>query len=136
MGGEQIHTTNGLGMDIENVGHVIYHTPHRNIFLNNVLHVLHTKKILVSVHKLAHDNNVCLEFHPNLFFIKDRATRRTLLEGTCKGGLYPLPAAALTNKQVVDASGGSSLPMETWHHRLEQVINRNKLSCSFESKIG
>jgi hypothetical protein len=32
MGGEQIHTANSSGMDIENVGHVIYHTPHRIFF--------------------------------------------------------------------------------------------------------
>jgi histone deacetylase 1/2 len=140
-GGEQIHTANGSGMDIAHVGRVICHTPERKLFLNNVLHVT---KNLVSVHKLASDNNAYLEFHPNLFFIKDQTTKKTLLEGTCKGGLYPLPAAALKNKQVLSASTGAHPSLERWHHRLghpafnivQQVINKNKLSCSNEFRIG
>ena len=70
-GGEQIHTANGSGMDIAHVGRVICHTPERNLLLNNVLHVPSTTKNLVSVHKLASDNNAYFEFHPHLFFIKD-----------------------------------------------------------------
>jgi hypothetical protein len=33
-----------------------------------VLHVPSAAKNLVSVHKLAADNNAYLEFHPNFFF--------------------------------------------------------------------
>jgi histone deacetylase 1/2 len=143
-GGEQIHTASGSGMDIAHVGRVICHTPERNLFLNNVLHVPSAKKNLVSVHKLAYDNNAYLEFHPHLFLIKDKATRRTLLEGPCRGGLYPLPSAALKNKQALSASSDSQPSLERWHHRLghlsfhlvQQIINRNKLPCSSESRIG
>jgi histone deacetylase 1/2 len=90
-GGEQIQTANGLGMDIAHVGRLICHTPQHNLFLNNVLHVPSTKKNLVLVHKLALDNNAFIEFHPNLFFIKDQTTRRTLMEGTCKSGRWERP---------------------------------------------
>jgi hypothetical protein len=143
-GGEQIHTANGSGMDIKHIGRVICHTPERKLFLNNVLHVPSTAKNLVSVHKLALDNLAYFEFHPNRFFIKDQTTKRTLLEGTCRGGLYPLPAAALKNKQALSASGGAHPSLERWHHRLGhpsfnivlQVINKNKLSCSTESRSG
>jgi hypothetical protein len=31
-----------------------------------------------------------LEFHPNFFLIKDKATRKILHQGRCEGGLYPL----------------------------------------------
>jgi histone deacetylase 1/2 len=143
-GGEQIHMANGSGMDITHVGRVICHTPERNLFLNNVLYVPSTTKNLVSVHRLASDNNAYFEFHPNHFLIKDQTTKRTLLEGTCKGGLYPLPVAALRNKQVLSVSSGAHPSLERWHHRLghpsfhivQQVINKNKLSCSSESKVG
>jgi histone deacetylase 1/2 len=142
-GGEQIHTANGSGMDITHIGRVICHTPERKLFLNNVLHVPSATKNLVSVHKLASDNNAYLEFHSNRFLIKDQTTKKTLLEGTCKGGLYPLPAAALKNKQVLSASSSAHPSLERWHHRLghpsfnivQQVVNKNKLSCSTESKI-
>jgi len=32
-----------------------------------------------------------VEFHPNCFFVKDRATKELLLTGRCKNGLYTLP---------------------------------------------
>jgi hypothetical protein len=51
------------------------------------------KKNLVSVHRLAKDNNVFLKFHPNFFLIKDQDTRSTILKGRCHKGLYPLPVA-------------------------------------------
>jgi histone deacetylase 1/2 len=66
-GGEQIHTTNGSGMDITHIGRVICHTLERKLFLNNVLHVPSATKNHVSVHKLASDNNAYLEFHPIVF---------------------------------------------------------------------
>jgi hypothetical protein len=131
-------------MDIKHIGRVICHTLERKLFLNNVLHVPSTAKNLVSVHKLASDNHAHFEFHRNHFFIKDQTTKKTLLEGKCRGGLYPLPAAALKNKQALNASGGAHPSLERWHHRLghpsfnivQQVINKNKLSCSTESRSG
>lgn len=95
--GEQIHTTNSAGMNIEHIGHVICHTPERNLILDNVLHVQSAKKNLIFVHCLASNNNAFLEFHPNFFLIKDRVMKKTLLEETCRRGLYPLPAAALAH---------------------------------------
>jgi hypothetical protein len=88
---DQIRTTSGACMKIHHIGHAVVSTPNRNLHLNHVLHVPNSKKNLVSVHRLATDNNAFLEFHLNFFLIKDQATRRTLLEGKCKGGLYPLP---------------------------------------------
>ena len=118
-GGEQVHTASGSGMNIAHVGRVICHTPERNLMLNNVLHVPKATKNLVSVHKLASDNSAYFEFHPNSFCIKDKATKTILLEGRCRGGLYPLPAGALKNKQALSASPSGAHPsVERWHHRL------------------
>ena len=91
-GNDQIRTANGAGMNINHIGHAIVHTPSHPLHLNNVLHVPKAKKNLVSVHHLATDNRAFLEFHPNFFLIKDQLTKKTILEGKCKGGLYPLPA--------------------------------------------
>jgi hypothetical protein len=68
---EQVHATNGAGMEIGHVGHSILHSPHSQIHLNNILHVLKSTKNLVSVNRLARDNNAFLEFHPNHFLIKE-----------------------------------------------------------------
>jgi hypothetical protein len=55
-------------MPIEHIDQTTFHTPDRNLNLVNLLHVPFTKKNIVSVHKLASDNNVFLEFHP-IFFL-------------------------------------------------------------------
>jgi hypothetical protein len=66
-GSDQVHTANGTGMQISNVGHTIVHTPTNSLFLNKILHVPNATKSLASVHKLAKDNNAYLEFHPDFF---------------------------------------------------------------------
>jgi hypothetical protein len=92
-GDEQIHTANGAGMSISNVGEAIVSTQNHDLKLKQILHVPHAKKSLISVHRFTSDNNVLLKFHPYFFLIKDRATRRLLLKGRCHKGLYPLPAS-------------------------------------------
>jgi len=83
-GNDKIRTANGAGMNINHIGNAIVRTPHRDLHLNNVLHVPQAKKNLVSVHRLTKDNKAFLEFHPNFFLIKDQVTRKTLLEGRCR----------------------------------------------------
>lgn len=127
-GGDQLHTASGSGMEINQIGHTIVHTLHKNLSLNNVLYVPDSSKNLVSVHRLTSDNNVFLEFHPNHFFVKDLATRKTLLQGRCERGLYPLPAAS--NKS---AYGIDKLSSTRWHSRLghpSEVVIRQALGRS------
>jgi hypothetical protein len=79
-GRDQVHTANGSGMKISNIGHATLHSPNRNLYLKNVLHVPSAHKNPVSVHRIASDNNVSLEFHPNFFLIKDRQRRQLFIE--------------------------------------------------------
>ena len=60
MGGDQVHAANGTGMRIEHIGHSILHSPSSNLHLNNILHVPTASKNLVSVNRLARDNNAFL----------------------------------------------------------------------------
>jgi hypothetical protein len=90
-GSDQIHTVNGAGMEISHVGSSIIPTSTRNLILKNVLHVPTVTKNLISVHKFTLDNDMFIEFHPFYFLIKDHKTRKVLLPGPCRGGLYPLP---------------------------------------------
>jgi hypothetical protein len=90
-GTDQIHTTNGSGVDITHIGNSIIPTTAQPLTLNHVLHVPSAHKNLISVHRFTLDNDIFIEFHPFFFLIKDRRTRKVLLRGLCKGGLYPLP---------------------------------------------
>jgi hypothetical protein len=100
-------------MNITHIGHSVVKNPIHNLILKNVLYAPDAKKNLVSVHKLASDNSAFLEYHPNYFVIKDRATRKLLLRGRCHNGLYPLPLKFL--KLVFGAFKPS---LERWHIRL------------------
>ena len=109
-GNEQVHAAS---MGICHVGHSFLQSPYSQIHLKNILHVPQTNKSLVSVHRLARDNNAFLEFHPNHFFLKEQGTKRTLLQGRSEGGPYPLKVP--TNKQALGAIKPSS---SLWHARL------------------
>jgi hypothetical protein len=69
-GGKQVHVAGGTGKGIANVGHSVLYSPSRNLHLKNILHVPQAHMNLCSVNRLAKDNNVFLEFHPNHFFDK------------------------------------------------------------------
>ena len=77
-GHDQVHNADGSGMEISNIGHSIIRSPHRDIHLNNILHCPTSSKNLLSVHRIALDNHVFLEFHPFFFLIKDQVTKQIL----------------------------------------------------------
>ena len=101
-GGETVQVGNGAGLQIKHIGSCSINTATRPLALQNVLHVPDISKHLLSVHKLSRDNNVFFEFHPFHFLIKDRTTRRKLLEGRCESGLYPIkPSDVESLKQAL-----------------------------------
>jgi len=134
-GRDQVHTTSGSGMSICNIGHTTLHTPSRGLHLKNILHVPSANKNLVSVHKLARDNNAFLEFHPNFFLIKDQATKAILHKGRCRGGLYPLALSRPEVELRKEAFGVTKPSLSRWHSRLghpafsivDQILSDNNL---------
>ena len=110
----------------------------------NILHVPHANKSLASVHRLTSDNNALIEFHPDLFLIKDLDTRKIIHQGKCRGGLYPLAlqsSGVESRKQVFGAIKPST---SRWHSRLghpsfsivDCVIKNNKLSCNDDENLN
>jgi histone deacetylase 1/2 len=87
----QIHTASGASMKIHQIGQSTLYTPDRNLLLHKVLYA--PEAHLISVHRFTNDNNTFLEFHPNFFLVKDQETKRVLLRGRCKGGLYPFESS-------------------------------------------
>jgi histone deacetylase 1/2 len=139
-GHEQVHTASGSGMNIHHVGSSVLHSPNSStIHLKRILHVPSAQKSLVSVNRLTRDNDVYLEFHPDYFSIKDRDTRRTVLEGKCERGLYPL--RVIENKQALSIT---KAPTSLWHSRLghpaapvvQRVLSHNQISFVKESNKG
>lgn len=60
--------------------------------MKNILHVPKITKNLLSIAKLTHDNNVIMEFHLFSVFVKDKAMRKVLIQGTLKDRLYRVSA--------------------------------------------
>jgi hypothetical protein len=82
-------------MMIKHIDQSTLSTPSLHILLKHVLHVPQATHNLASIHHLTSDNDVFLEFHPKNFLIKHQHTRRTLLHGRCRNGLYPIPSLEL-----------------------------------------
>lgn len=58
-------------MKIHHIGHSVLHSPTRNIDLKNILHVPNASMNLLSVNRIARDNNAFFEFRPNHFFVRN-----------------------------------------------------------------
>ena len=84
-GGDQVHTANGSGMEIDQIDRSFVRTLNKDLVLNNVLYVPQASKNLVSVHRLACDNDAFFEFHPSYLLIKDQTTKKVLHRGRCEG---------------------------------------------------
>jgi hypothetical protein len=109
--GDQVQVANGAGLSISHIGHSSITGSVRPLHLNHILYAPKINKHLISVRKLAIDNDAFVEFHPYYFFVKDRAMRTLLLKGRCRNGLYILP-----NKKHALLS--ARLPQELWHRCL------------------
>jgi hypothetical protein len=103
-GGDQIHAANGAGMEITHVGKSILTSLSRPFHLTDVLHVPRDYKQLISIHCFNLDNNTFIELHLFFFMIKDRATRKVLLRGPCRGGLNPLPPLSPPTQKLLLAT--------------------------------
>jgi len=92
-GDDKVVVGNGKALPISNIGCSNLYThqqPVSVISLPNVLHVPSMKKNLLSVSQLTRDHNVIAEFHATSCLIKDKDSRKVLLQGSLKDGLYRL----------------------------------------------
>lgn len=105
-GKDEVQVANKAGLHISHIGHSIISDLDHSLALKNILHVPNINKHILSAHKLVYDNNAFIEFHDDAFFIKDKATKKTLLFGRSKGGLYPVSFGRSTSTTPHHASSG------------------------------
>lgn len=74
-GNELVTAGNGNTLQIASIGNTILTNGKYSLNLNNILHVPDIAKNLVSVSKLAKDNNAFIEFHDNYCLVKDKGSR-------------------------------------------------------------
>lgn len=126
-GGEQIFLANGKSMPICNIGNasVQQFSFTKPLLLNHLLHVPTVSKNLLSVSKFAHDNHVYFEFHPHSCYVKCQVTKKVLLRGILKDGLYYFPNLKLlsnsTPPQALLSTRSTTCSSDSyvlWHCRL------------------
>jgi hypothetical protein len=109
---------------------------------NSTISFMYHKPLnLALIHRITSDNDVFFELHPNYFFVKDRESRRTLLQGRSKGGLYPLLRDSTTPSLVNQTLSANKASKLRWHALLGHpstsivrfVLNKNSLPSSSES---
>ena len=143
-GSDQITVGDGNTLPIHHTGNGLLPTPHFSFRLKNVLHTPSISSNLVSVHKLAKDNNCSITFDDSTFVIQDKVSKQVLHQGSNINGLYhfnPSLSAAAISPPMLHAhlsSSHATVPVSTsvWHNRLghPSVIKLNHLlpylSCS------
>ena len=87
-GSEKLIIGNGQGLCISNIGSSHYNFSNGNISLNKILHVPQITKNLLSIARITSDNNAIVEFISHCVFVKDKDSKRVLLRGVLKDGLY------------------------------------------------
>uniref|UniRef100_A0A2N9H307 Uncharacterized protein n=1 Tax=Fagus sylvatica TaxID=28930 RepID=A0A2N9H307_FAGSY len=127
-GSDHIRVGNGTRLPIKHIGTTQISTPTTTFRLNNVLHVPDISNNLLSVHKFTNDTRTLMEFHPSLFRVKDLATRRLLLQGPSKHGLYPFPPLSKGHSSPC-ALLGERTSFNTWHSRLGYNIRHKGYKC-------
>nr|KYP66597.1 Retrovirus-related Pol polyprotein from transposon TNT 1-94 [Cajanus cajan] len=131
VGTEKVVVGNGNCLPIHNIGTSKLKNPSNNIAftLNKLLHVPDITKNLLSVAQFAKENSCFFEFHSTDCFVKSQGSRKILLQGKLKNGLY-----AFENLQIVHPNNDfpvsalyssttcNSLPI--WHSRLGHCANK------------
>lgn len=96
---------NGDKLSITCVGKSVLTDGCHVLNLENVLCVPEIAKNLVSMSKLAQDNNVFIEFHGHFCLVKDKTSGRIMLRGVLKDGLYQLQDANARSASSLLSSG-------------------------------
>nr|KYP45581.1 hypothetical protein KK1_032885 [Cajanus cajan] len=127
IGSKKVVVGNGNFLSIHNTGNFKLKNPSNNISftLNKLLHVPDITKNILSVAKFAKENSCFFEFYSTNYFVKSQGSRKLLLQGKLKDGLY-----AFENLQIVHSnndfpisalySSTTSISLQIWHSRLGQ----------------
>lgn len=118
---------NGETIPIACTGTTTIKLPSKSLVLKNILHTPKIKRNLISVSQLTSQNDVIVEFNADCFFMKDKSSRRVLLQGRINEGLYQLsPTATVAQAFLTEKQQSYVL---NWHRKLghpsSQVLKKS-----------
>jgi hypothetical protein len=127
---EEVAVGNGTGIQIENTGSTLLHSPHSSFKMSNILHCPQASTNLLSKQNFCKDNFCYFILTSSHYFVKDLLTHAMLLEGRSENGLYPLKLGRNLHKenQTFIAFLGIRTTSLVWHFRLGhpslEIVNR------------
>lgn len=97
---------NGSELKISHIGDIFLSSQHsqKSLFLHNILHVPNITKNLISISQFTKDNDVVIEFFFDCCLIKDKVTRKILIQGALKHGLYQLDPEKVYSQSSIGQS--------------------------------
>lgn len=108
-------------------------TPASKLFLSPLLHNPFISHYLISVSNLVKDNHISITFDSNGFVFKDMMTKKTILKGPCRDGLYKI----VSRNQKLQPTGLSAVRISSTdkynrlihpHQRVLQMISQTNPS--------
>lgn len=90
-GNDHVRVDDGSTLPIHHVGSFTVSFNSGNLHLLNLFHIPSISKNLIYVRQFCEDNDVFFEFHSSFFCVKDIHTKKSLLQGTIKKGMYVFP---------------------------------------------
>ncbi|RVW48987.1 Retrovirus-related Pol polyprotein from transposon TNT 1-94 [Vitis vinifera] len=130
-GTDQVTIGDGNSLPILHTGTKTFFFPSKTFSLNQVLHVPHLSTNLINVSKFCTDNDVFFEFHSSYFFVKDQVTKKILLKGWLRDGLYEFSSSSPPHAFVTTSSFSDGA---IWHSRLGHlatpILSKALASCN------
>jgi transposase InsO family protein len=118
-GSDTIAVGNGSGLQITNTGSFTFNTPTAQLHMPRVFHCPQALANLLSINQFCKDNHCFFILTDSHYFIKDKLTGLTLLEGKSEGGLYPINTSkvVLPKTRLLSALLGVKTSVSVWHSR-------------------
>lgn len=90
-GKTKLAVADGKCLPIHHIGSTFIHSSNQKpLLLKNVIHTPCISRNLISVAQLTAQNNLCIEFDSTSFTVKEKISKKELLHGKSKNGLYLL----------------------------------------------
>ena len=134
---EKLVIGNGFKLHISHIGNSKFLSNHsdKSLHLNNILHVPHITKNLVSISKFTTDNSVSIEFTPSCCYVKDLITGATLLKGVHDHGLYHLELSPIhTTKAFLAYSSQPGSCSSCFYNKTASCHSSMACNVSFPNK--
>jgi transposase InsO family protein len=116
---DTIAVGNGSGLRITNTGSLTLTTDNAKLHMSRVFHCPQALANLLSINQFCKENQCFFILTDTHFFIKDKLTGLTLLEGKSEGGLYPINTSRMVvpKTRLLSALLGVKTSVDVWHSR-------------------